>query len=115
VLNQTLLIQDGFVDACYYPIELESIAFSNDAFALAAGNLEIIHRDESGREWRSTAGVQPVTSIAEVVSMEYYGDSPAGHKAYTITLRLSVELTDPETNETRIFESEDLVLPFGHF
>lgn len=113
-LAQTIRIVNGVVDACYFPITMESVPFTNGSSALAAGDLEVIHMDESGAEWRSTAGIQPVTSMATINQVDYYDLSPEGQPAYKVTLSIKVNLTNKETGETKLFDAQQITLPLSH-
>jgi hypothetical protein len=81
---------------------------------LAAGDMEIIHIDDAGAQWRSTVAIQPAESFAQINEMEYFGISPAGFPAYKVSLSLKVLLTNVDTGESRWFETSDLTLPLGH-
>lgn len=113
-ISQSIIIRDGFVDACFYPIAIESIPFTNMSLALAAGDMEIVHIDADGQEWRSTAGIQPADMIAVIGERESYEDSPFGEKSVIVTLDVKVQLTNPATGESRVFQANQIKLPFGY-
>lgn len=113
-LSQTILIQNQAVDACYFPIDLESEKVHHASATLAAGDLEIIYLDPSGAEWRSTAGVQPELASATVSGVEYFGSSPFGDPAYKVTLSAHVLLTNAQTGEAKWFTSDQVVIPFSY-
>jgi hypothetical protein len=114
-LLQNVRLQDGIVDVCYYPISVSSTTLTDYSTALAAGDLEVIHIDEAGAQWRSTGAIQPAESFAQVNSVDYFSLSPGGFPAYKVSLSLKVLLTNVDTGESRWFETSDLTLPLGHY
>ena len=113
-LMQTIRLQDSIVDACYYPIDIASNSFTDYSAALAAGDIEIIHLNENGEEWRSTHVTQPDESHAEIHEVGYYDVSPEGWPAYKTSWSMHVLLSNTATGETRWFDVTHLVLPFSY-
>lgn len=113
-LTQTIRIRNGMVDVCYFPINVASQLSVNAAASLAAGDLEIIYRDEQGVVWRSTGGLQPFDVMAVIENVASYGLSPASELAYKVTLSMRVLLTNEETGETKYFDGSHFVIPLSH-
>jgi len=112
-LSQSIRLQNGNVDACYFPINLSSTQVNNTSPELFADKVEIIYRDENGEEWRSTAGVQENASMI-INSVEYFGVSPAGQPAYKTHLSFGVRLFNTVTGEEKYFASQDAVIALSH-
>jgi len=112
-LEQTVLLQDSVIDACYYPIHISSMPFTDHSAALAAGDAEIIFRDQDGEEWKSTQLSQPDESTLHITSVEYFDLSPTGLRAYKTRLSIHVLLTNA-SGESRWFDADDVVLPLAH-
>ena len=113
-LAQTIRVQDSIVDVCYYPLNITSTPFTDMSAALAAGDVEIIHRDADGVEWKSTLGAQTSDSFMQIHEVASYGVAPSGLPAYKVNLSVKVLLTNASTGESRWFESQDVVLPLSH-
>ena len=112
-LNQTIRLQDGIVDACYFPITLISTPVENTSPSLLAGRVEIIYTDVNGIEWSSTSGVQPPASFMNIGATEYFALSPENQPAYKASLALSVELFNL-AGESKLFEAQDVVIALSH-
>lgn len=113
-LMQTVRLDSTIVDACYYPIAIESHSFTDYSAGIAAGDLEVVHVDEAGSEWRSTKTIQPGESHAEIHEVSYYGLSPEGWPTYKAAMSIHVLLANSSTGETRWFDASDIVLPLSH-
>ena len=113
ILSQTIRIQNGNVDACYFPISLKSEAIINSSLGFAAGKVEIIYRDENGIEWRSTSGQQSTGSSLIISEVEIYGLSPASQDAFKIGLSTIVELFN-SAGESMTLILQDAVIPLSH-
>jgi len=112
-LNQTIRLQENFIDACYFPISLVSTPVENTSPSLLSDRVEIIYTDENGIEWNSTAGIQPNSSFLNIGSVEYFGLSPLQQPAYKTALSLSVELFNA-AGDSKLFEGQDVVMALGH-
>jgi hypothetical protein len=113
-LAQTIRVQDIYVDACYYPINIVSTPFTDLSAELAAGDVEIIYIDGDGVEWKSTQGAQTSESSMLIHEVGYYGVAPSGLPAHKVDLSVKVLLTNVSTGESRWFESSNVVLPLSH-
>ena len=113
-LNQTIRIQNGIVDACYFPIELNSQPISDNSPFLSGGKMEISYTDASGEIWRSTAGLQDANSFVSIDQVDNYGLSPLDQQAYKTVLSLSVKLFNESTGEARTLVLQNASIPFSH-
>lgn len=114
VLRQMIRIQNGNVDACYFPISLMSKAVFNSSPGFAAGKVEIVYRDENGIEWRSSSGLQSTSSSMTISDIELYGNSPSNQETYKTTLSAVVELFNSLTSESKILFLEEAIIPLSH-
>jgi hypothetical protein len=115
-ITQNILVDPAFPfpDACYFPIEVFSTPIGGVQPEQLAGRLEIIHIDSEGNEWRSTAAPQPQNAFASVGPVDYFGISPTAEQAYKVGMQVMVLLTNPATGESKLFEAQELVLPFSY-
>lgn len=113
-LVQTVRLQDSIIDACYYPINITSTPFTNHSSALASGNVEVVHIDNNGEEWRSTKTEQPSDAFLQILEVIYYDIAPSGLPAYKTSLSIHVLLTNTTTGESQWFTSDNVVLPLSH-
>ena len=112
-LIQTVRMQNGIVDACYFPISLQSFPVTNQSPEAFSGDLKIVYVDEAGEKWKSTGGIQPLESIANINDVSYFGISPNEINTYKVNMPLRVLLTNESTGESKWFES-DISLPLGY-
>ncbi len=113
-LKQTVRIQNGMVDACYFPISLISEPVNNASPYFAAGKAEIIYTDDLGDEWRSTGGVQPAQSSLTITDIAYFGLSPMDQATYKTQLNVIVELYNMTSGESRKLVLQNAVIPLSH-
>ncbi len=114
VVTQTVRIQNGFVDACYFPIELSSTPIQNVSSGVYADRLAITYRDESGGIWSSAGGVQPSNAKVIIDSVNPYGPSPDSNPSYLVDLTITALLFNETTGESRLFETEQLTVALSH-
>jgi hypothetical protein len=113
-LYQTIRIQNGNVDACYFPIVLSSIPINSSSEAINAGRVEIIYRDANGVEWKSTGGIQPGDAQFTIEQISNYGPSHLAMTAYIVELQVNAELINKATGDSRSFKTERLTVALGH-
>jgi hypothetical protein len=113
-LYQTIRIQNGKVDACYFPIELSSIPINNSSGEINAGRVEIIYMDANGVEWKSTGGVQPGEALFTIEQISNYGASHLAMTTYIVELQVHAVLFSNASGESRSFETERLTVSLGH-
>jgi hypothetical protein len=113
-ITQTVIIENGVIDACYFPIEVESIISGSVSPEQLAGGMEIIYIDAEGNEWRSSAAPQPQESFVHIHDVEYFADAPNAEKAYKTSMDVRMRLTNKSTGESKLFEVEELVVPFSY-
>ncbi len=114
VLRQTIRIQNGNVDACYFPIALMSKAVVNLSPGFSAGKAEIIYIDENGIEWRSTSGQQANNAYMTISNVKFYGISPSNQDTYKIEFSTVVELFNIFTGESKTLVLQNAVIPLSH-
>jgi len=112
-LNQTIRLQDGIIDACYFPISLISIPVPYVSSSFAADKVEIIYTDQNGVEWSSTSGIQPVNSNLSIGDVHYFGLSPLNEPAYKVVLNLSVRLFNA-AGDSKLLESQEMSIALSH-
>lgn len=112
-LNQTIRLDNGFVDPCYFPIDVTSVPLITTAPELFADKVEIIYRDANGEIWSSSAGIQDQASM-NIASVSYFDLSPLDEPAYKVDLTFSVTLFNEETGEGRLFVSGGSSIPLSH-
>ena len=113
-ITQTVRIQNGFVDACYFPIELSSTPIENVSSSVYADRVSITYRDESGDIWKSAGGVQPSNAKVIIDSVNPYGPSPDNHPSYLVDLTITALLYNETTGESRLFETQQLTVALSH-
>jgi hypothetical protein len=113
-LNQTIRIQNGIVDACYFPIELESQPIFDHSPFLTGGKMEISYSDADGETWSSSAGIQDPGSYISIAQVDNYGLSPLDQQTYKAVISLSVQLYNQSTGEARNLVLQNASIPFSH-
>ena len=113
-LQQTIKLQDGVVDACYFPIEFTSQVYEGSPASTLAGRVALEYRDANGNIWRSNDGIQPPDSYFIIDEVAYYDNSPFGDTAYTVDGRAKVWLFNSLSGESKLFETNQLVLALSH-
>lgn len=113
-IAQTVIVQNGYIDACYFPINITSTPVSIASPQLLAGGFEMIYIDAQGNEWRSSAAPQPDDAFIEISSLDFYGAAPNAEQAYKTNMAVKLWLTNPATGESKLFEADELVIPFSH-
>ena len=113
-LNQTIRLQNGIVDACYFPINLNSTLISNASPAFTLDKVEIIYTDENGIKWSSTSGIQSSDSFLTITDVQYYDVSPMNQRAYKTELSLKVDLFNDVTGESKTLESQGATIALSH-
>jgi hypothetical protein len=113
-LNQTIRLQNGIVDACYFPIFLNSTLISNGSNAFTADKVEIIYTDENGIKWSSTSGIQSSNSFISISDVQYYDVSPMNQPAFKTELSLLVDLFNEMTGESKVLEGQEVSIALSH-
>lgn len=112
-LNQTIRIQNGIVDACYFPISLVSTPVPNSFTGVNSGRVEINYTDENGVEWSSTSGVQPSESNMLINDVQYFEMSPLNQPAYKTELNMTVTLFNA-TGQSKVLQTQDASIALSH-
>ena len=113
-LNQSIRVQNGFVDACSFPISLTSILIPSSSATDYADRVEIIYTDENGIEWKSISGIQALSSFLTINDVEYFGLSPMNQAAYKSSLLLAVDLFNEDTGESKFLQIQEGVVALSH-
>ncbi len=113
-LNQTIRLQNGIVDACYFPIDLISTPVPYVSSTFAADKVEIIYTDQDGAEWGSTFGIQSANSFMSIGDIKYFGLSPMTQAAYKVQLNMSVELFNGTTGESKRLQTQETSIALSH-
>jgi len=113
-LNQTIRLQNGIVDACYFPIDLISTPVPYVSSSFAADKVEIIYTDQDGVEWSNTSGIQPVNSNLSIGDVQYFGLSPLNEPAYKVALNLSVQLFNAITGESKLLITQGSTIALSY-
>jgi hypothetical protein len=113
-LNQTIRLQNGIVDACYFPIFLNSTLISIVSPAFTADKVEVIYTDENGLRWSSTSGIQSSDSFISITDVQYYDVSPMNQPAYKTDLSLKVDLFNEMTGESKVLSAQDASIALSH-
>lgn len=114
ILNQTVRIQNGNVDACYFPISLTSNSVNNANPEFTSDRVEIIYREENGNIWKSTRGIQPVSTRMTISDVQYFDLSLVNQPTFKTNLSFSVTLFNTVTGESRILTSDNAVIALSH-
>ena len=112
-LVQTVRLQNGVVDACYFPILLSSTPVPHGTSS-HADRVEIVYVDELGQEWRSDLKAQPEESGLFIDTVTSYGLSPQQQPAYIVEGSVSALLVNAITGESKLFTSSQLSLALSH-
>jgi len=112
-LKQTIRLQNGVVDACYFPITLMSESVNNSTPDFTAGKARITYTDENGIEWSSTAGVQSPQSFMNITNVDFFGLSPIGQTAHKVDLSTTVQLFNRSTGESKWLVLQNVTLPLS--
>jgi hypothetical protein len=113
-LTQTIKVQNGVVDACYFPITLASTPVENVSSGVLADRVAISYRDDNGDVWSSTAGVQPPDARVIIDAVTPYGYSPYNQQSFLVDLRITALLYNQSTGESRLFETQQLAVALSH-
>ena len=112
-LVQSVRLQNGVVDACYFPILLSSTPVPHGTSS-HADRVEIVYVDELGQEWRSDLKAQPEESGLFIDTVTSYGLSPQQQPAYIVEGSVSALLVNAITGESKLFTSSQLALALSH-
>lgn len=112
-LVQTVRLQNGVVDACYFPILLSSTPVPHGTSS-HADRVGIVYVDEQGQEWRSDLKAQPEESGLYIDAVTSYGLSPQQQPAYLVEGSVKALLFNTSTGESRLFTSSQLSLALSH-
>jgi len=113
-LSQTIRLQNGNVDPCYFPVSLTSVPSENTSILADADRVEILYTDADGVVWRSSAGVQPFQSKVIIEEIGNYGLSPSSQPAYVVGLSVNAYLFDAVTGNSKYFTTEHLNVALSH-
>ena len=113
-LAQTIRVQNGIVDACYFPIQLESHPKLDNASSLFENRVEIQYTDESGVLWSSSGVVQPAEAQFIINDKSEYGLSPSNEASYLVEMTADVVLFNQITGESKVFKANRLSLALSH-
>ena len=112
-LVQSVRLQNGVVDACYFPILLSSTPVPHGTSS-HADRVGIVYVDELGQEWRSDLKAQPEESGLFIDTVTSYGLSPQQQPAYIVEGSVSALLVNAITGESKLFTSSQLSLALSH-
>jgi hypothetical protein len=113
-INQLVRVQDGLIDPCFFPIEIQTIALPADYANAFADRTRIRMTDDSGNEWSSALTGQPSDAYFEILSVTPYADSPAGEPAYKVEIAMRALLQNPATGETRWLQTDRSTIALSH-
>ena len=113
-INQLVRVQEGFIDPCFFPIDIQTEAIPADYGTAYADKTAVRMIDAAGHEWSSAAVDQPSDAYFEILSVTPYADSPAGAPAYTVEIAMRALLQDPATGETRWLQTERSTIALSH-
>lgn len=113
-LSQTIKVQYGLVDACYFPIDLTSEVIENTSTSVYADNMEVVYTDETGTSWSTSGGIQPSASRVTIDAIQGYGLSPFDQPASLVDLTAKMMLYSEVTGEGRWFETQQLTIALSH-
>lgn len=113
-LSQTIRVQHGAVDACYFPITMTSTPIQSNSPSVVADRVEIIYRDEAGVLWSSSLGPQPENSKVFIDQVSAYGPSPDNQQAYLVEATVTASLFNEITGESKLFKTQRLSLSLSH-
>lgn len=112
-LIQSVRVSNGVVDACYFPIELNSTPVPHNT-DIKANRVGIVYQDEHGDLWRSDGGVQSDQAGLIIDSVTSYGYAPDQKSAYLVEARVHATLYNVTTGESRFFTTSRLSLALSH-
>src|SRR5690606_33508242 len=98
-------ILDGFVDPCFFPIDISITPVPASFTSGYAGRVEIRYTDETGAVWLASAADQPDDAFLKIESVEPYGESPAGDPAVKADVNMRMLMRNPMTGEERWLQS----------
>lgn len=114
VLSQHIQIQNGVVNACYFPISLISQPVTSTAPSFTADKVEIVYIDENNVEWKSTGGVQSLNASMIITDVVYYGLSPfEAQPAYKVSFSMQVDLFNA-LGEVKTLLTQNAAIPLSH-
>jgi hypothetical protein len=113
-LLQTIRLQNGIVDACFFPITITSQQVDNTLSSNYADHMDITYIDDQGVEWKSTAGIQPAEASVTIDQVTSYRLSPAGQETSAVEVSVKAILFNNNTGEERWFETSRLTIALSH-
>ena len=113
-LRQKVRVQNGVVDACYFPVSLTSIPLTFPAELVLPDKVEVVYTDTQGDLWRSSSGMQLPGYQTVIHSVTPYGFAPDGKKAYLLECSMQVLLYNEKNGEAKLFTTEQLSIALSH-
>jgi len=113
-LSQSIRLDNGNVDGCYFPIELTSVSSQETSPFSDADRVEIVYTDADGVEWRSSAGIQPLQAKVIIDQISTYGLSPSGQPSYLVDMSVNAYLFDAVTGNSKYFTTGHLSVALSH-